>query len=345
MVSAFMRPSRLAAIAAVPVLLAASAPPTGGTSYEFIVRSTSTQTGNKESVMMRGRGTFAGDDAKIEIIETGGAAAANSNAFGGKGSYFLVVDGGKKMLLVDPSQKTYLEWDMQSMIAGMAKMVNALGGLVKMDMSDVKIDAQDMGPGEKVQGYQTKHVRMTQNYTVTAKLFGKSSKSRSETTVDYYFAPALKALVNPFVQNSQAWASSLDMFNNADYKSQMAAAQSKVQGVPVKTVVRTVSTDEKGKQQTSVVTTEMVNFKNVDVPSATFAIPTGYQLVQLPKLDAGAAGAASGSTEGSASGSGESIGDATKEGAKEGVKDATKEVTKEAAKETAKKKLKGIFKR
>jgi hypothetical protein len=332
MVSALKRPSRLAAIAAVPVLLAASALPTGGTSYEFIVRSTSTQTGNKESVMMRGRGTFAGDDAKIEITETGGAAAAN-NAFGGKGSYFLVVDGGKKMLLVDPSQKTYLEWDMQSMMAGMAKMVNALGGLVKMEMSDVKIDAQDMGPGEKVQGYQTKHVRMTQNYTVTAKLFGKTSKSRSETTVDYYFAPALKALVNPFVQNSQAWANSLDMFNNAEYKSQMAAAQSKVQGVPVKTVVSTVSTDEKGKQQTSVVTTEMVNFKKVDVPSETFAIPTGYKMVQMPKLNAVATG--------SAEDSGAVSGDVAKEGAKEGAKDAAKEATKEAAK----KKLKGIFKR
>jgi hypothetical protein len=332
MVSALKRPSRLAAIAAVPVLLAASALPTGGTSYEFIVRSTSTQTGNKESVMMRGRGTFAGDDAKIEITETGGAAAAN-NAFGGKGSYFLVVDGGKKMLLVDPSQKTYLEWDMQSMMAGMAKMVNALGGLVKMEMSDVKIDAQDMGPGEKVQGYQTKHVRMTQNYTVTAKVFGKTSKSRSETTVDYYFAPALKALVNPFVQNSQAWANSLDMFNNAEYKSQMAAAQSKVQGVPVKTVVSTVSTDEKGKQQTSVVTTEMVNFKKVDVPSETFAIPTGYKMVQMPKLNAVATG--------SAEDSGAVSGDVAKEGAKEGAKDAAKEATKEAAK----KKLKGIFKR
>jgi hypothetical protein len=332
MVSALKRPSRLAAIAAVPVLLAASALPTGGTSYEFIVRSTSTQTGNKESVMMRGRGTFAGDDAKIEITETGGAAAAN-NPFGGKGSYFLVVDGGKKMLLVDPSQKTYLEWDMQSMMAGMAKMVNALGGLVKMEMSDVKIDAQDMGPGEKVQGYQTKHVRMTQNYTVTAKLFGKTSKSRSETTIDYYFAPALKALVNPFVQNSQAWANSLDMFNNAEYKSQMAAAQSKVQGVPVKTVVSTVSTDEKGKQQTSVVTTEMVNFKKVDVPSETFAIPTGYKMVQMPKLNAVATG--------SAEDSGAVSGDVAKEGAKEGAKDAAKEATKEAAK----KKLKGIFKR
>ncbi len=338
MIQSFSRPFRLAAIAAVPLLLAASTPPTGGTTYDFIVKSTR---GSTESVMMRGRGTFAGDDAKIEITETAGPASNDNNVFGSKGSYFLVVDGGKKMLLVDPKQKSYLEWDMQNMMAGMAKMVNAIGGLVKMEMSDIHIDAKEMGPGPAIQGYPTHHVQVTQKYTISTKMFGKSSKSANDVTSDYYFAPGLHALVNPFVQNSNTWVNSFDMFNNADYKSQMASVRAKLQGVPIKTVVTTIATDEKGKSQTSTVTTEMVNFKNIDVSASTFAIPAGYQVVEIPKLDA--TGTAK---PGNASGeNGQSVGDAAKEGAKEGVKDATKEVTQEAAKEAAKKKLKGIFKR
>jgi hypothetical protein len=351
MVSTFKRPLQLAAIVALPVLLAARPLP-NGTAYDFVVRTTSTQTGNKESVMMRGRGVFAGDNAKIEILDSGPMSGDNTT-FGNKGSYFLMTEGGKKMLLVDPSQKSYLEWDMQSMMAGLAKMMNAVGGLVKMEMSDVKIDTQELGAGETVQGYPTRHVRMNQNYTVTARVFGKAHVSKTESTIDYYFAPALKAK-NPFVQNSQAWANSFDMFNNPDYKSQMAAAQAKLTGVPVKTVVRTVSTDDKGKQQTSVVTSEMLNFKNLDVPKSEFEIPTGYQLVQMPTIDMPAAAAKKDSLDNK---SGKSIGDAAAEGAKEGLnegvkdatkdvtKDAVKDVTKEAAKEAAKKKLKGIFKR
>jgi len=238
-----------------------------------------------------------------------------------------------------------MQWDMANMIAGMSKMVNAVGGLVKMEMSDIKIDAQDLGPGETIQGYATHHYRMTQNYTMNVKMFGRSSKSRSESTTDYYCAPALRALSNPFVSNSQAWASSFDMFNNPDYKTQMQAASAKIQyGVPVKTVIKTVATDEKGKVTTSTVTSEMVNFRNTDVPSSTFAIPAGYTQVQMPNLNTTAsAGAGSTSSSGSSGAdiNADSIANAAKQGAKEGVKDGVKE----GVKESTAKKLKGIFKR
>jgi hypothetical protein len=343
MLSIVSRPSRLAAVAAVPFLLAArplAAPMAGGTTYEFVVHSTSTASGDKETVMMRGRGTFAGTDGRIDILEAG--PQGGTDTFGGKGSYFLVLDGGKKMMLVDPSNKQYMVWDMASMLAGMSKMVNAVGGLVKMEMSDIKIDAQDLGAGENIQGYATRHFRMTQNYSITAKVFGRSSKSRSESTTDYYFAPALKALSNPFMSNSQAWAASFDMFNNPDYKTQMQAAQSKIQfGVPVKSVIRTVSTDDKGKQQVSVVTSEMINFKNTDVPSSTFAIPAGYKMVEMPSISASASANSNSSGSASADINADSIANAAKQGAKEGVKEGVKE----GAKEATAKKLKGIFKR
>ena len=344
MISAFARPSRLAIVAALPVLLAAkplAAPMAGGTTYDFIVRSQLAD--KKESVMMRGRGTFAGNDGKIEILEA--SSPSGSEVFGAKGSYFLVLDGGKKMLLVDPTKKQYMAWDMASMVAGLSKMVNAVGGFVKMEMSDVKIDAQNMGPGETIQGYPTVHYRLQEQYTVSTKVFGRSSKNRSETTIDYYFAPALKNLANPFVQSGRAMAQSFDMFNNPDYKSQMSAAQAKIQyGVPLKSVVKTVSTDEKGKQTTSLVTSEMVNFKNIDVPKSTFAIPDGYTMVEMPKLDANLA---AGKTDKDAKDVAvpDVNADSVAAAAKAGAKDAVKEGAKDAAKEAAKSKIRGIFKR
>ncbi len=347
MISILARLSRLAAVAALPLLLAAkplSAPVSGGTTYEWVMRSQSSRTGDKESVMMRGRGTFAGNDGKLEILEASAqSTGGQSNMFGGKGSYFLVLDGGKKMMMVDPTNKQYMEWDMASMMAGMSKMVNAVGGMVKMEMSDVKIDAHNMGPGETIQGYQTVHYQMVQNYTMSVKVFGHESKSRNESTTDYYFAPALKGLANPFVSNSQAYAQSFDMFNNPDYKTQMSAAMSKIgsAGVPLKSVVKSVRTDEKGKQETSIVTTEMVNFKNGDIPSSTFAIPAGYTQVQMPKLDANmAAGSDNSGGQKAADINADSIAKAAKDSAKAGVKDAAKD----AAKEGAAKKLRGIFK-
>jgi hypothetical protein len=344
MTSVLSRSSRLAIVAALPLLVAArplAAPTASGMSYDFIVRSQSDRSGNKEMAIMKGRGTFAGTDGRIDILES----ASGGNVFGGKGSYFLMLDGGKKMLLVDPTNKQYVEWDMANMVAGMSKLVNAVGGLVKMEMSDVKIDAHNLGPGQTIEGYRTVHYQMIQNYTMTVKIFGRGSKSRVESTTDYYFAPALKGLANPFVSNSQAWAQSFDMFNNPDYKSQMSAAMARIEfGVPVKTVIRSINTDDKGKQSTSVVTSEMVGFKSVDVPKSTFAIPTDYKMMEMPKVDANLTADTGGKDAKGAKApdiNADSIAAAAKKGAAEGAKDAVKE----GAKDATAKKLKGIFKR
>jgi hypothetical protein len=346
MITVFSRPSRVALVAALPLMLAAKplmAQLAGGTTYEFIVRSQSDRSGNKESVMMGGKGTFAGSDGRIDILEAG----PQGNPFGGKDSYFLMLDAGKKMMLVDPANKQYTEWDMASMLAGISRTITAMGGLMKMEMSDIKIEAHNLGAGETLQGYKTVHYQMVQNYTVTVKIFGRGSKSRTETTTDYYFAPALKGLANPFVSNSQAWAQSFDMFNNPDFKSQMAVAQSRIEyGVPLKSVVKTVSTDDKGKRHTSVVTSEMVNFHSTHVPSSTFAIPPGFKQIEMSKHDANtAAGGAAGGKDSSSTVKGPDINaDSIAAAAKQGAADAAKEAAKEAAKQAAKNKLRGIFK-
>lgn len=338
MISIFSHPSRLAAFAAIPMLLAAkplSPALAGGTTYEFIVHGQNSATGTTDKVMMRGRGTFAGGDGRIDIVET----MSPAGTFGGPGSYFLVREGGKKMLMVDPANKQYMEWDMASMLAGMGKMMNAVGGLMKFEMSDIKIDSRNLGAGETIQGYSTVHYQMTENYTMNVKVFGHSSKTRTETTADYYFAPRLKGLSNPFMSNSRAMAQSVDMFNNPDFKTQMAAAMAKIDfGVPVRMVMNTVSTDDKGKQRTSIMTSEMLNFKNIDIPKSTFAIPDGYTLIEMPKLNPNVA--MDPKAPKSADINADSIAKAAKDSAKAGMKDAAKEAGKEAAKN----KIRGIFK-
>ena len=345
------RPARFLAAAAIPFVFAAAVPVTDGMSYEFVMKSTSKATGNKESVTLRGRGTYAGDDGKLEILDA--KAAGGSDVFGSKGSYFIVKDGGKEMLLVDPNQKQYMKWDIANMFAGMSKVLNAVGSLVKMQISDIKIDAQDMGAGETVEGYPTRHVRMVQNYTVSASVFGKKSTSRSETTTDYYFAPSLK-IANPFVSNSQQMAmlAQFDMFKNPDYQSQFQAAYAKLpkNTIPLKTVTTTVSTDEKGKTETSTTVMEMVNFKAANIPASEFAIPSDYKMIEMPNLGDAMAQGANGQAgnANSASFNADSIAAAAKQGAKEGAKEAAKQEAKDATKEAAAgaaKKLKGIFKK
>ena len=335
------RTARLAAAAALPLMFMAAQPVADGMSYEFVMKTTSKQTGGKETVTLRGRGVYAGDDAKIEMLEAS-SSAGGQEAFGGKGTYFIVRNGGQEMLLVNPKEKSYMQWDMAKMFAGMGQVMNAVGGMVKMQMSDIRIDAQDMGSGPSIQGYATRHVRMVQNYTMSASILGRTSKTRSESTTDYYFASTLR-VANPFITNSQAMAmmSQFDVFNNPDYKNQMAAANAKLPktGVPVRTVTTVVSTDEKGKAETSTSIMEMINFKAGNIPASEFAIPSGYSKIEMPSMTAGAAGS---QNSGGSNFAVDSIGGAAKEGAKEGAKKEARDIGKEAAAGAAGK-IKGIL--
>jgi hypothetical protein len=275
--------ARAAAVASLPLVFMAAQPVVDGLTYEFVMKST---VKGKESVTMRGRGSYAGDDARIEILEAG-AQSGGQDMYGGKGGYFIVKGGGKEMLLVSPKDKTYMKWDLAAMMAGMGAAVNAVGGLVKMDMSDITIDAKEIGPGPTIQGYATRHFRLTQNYTMTAKVFGRSSKTRSESTTDYYVAPSVR-IANPFVSTEQANAmmAQFDMFNKPEYKNQMAAANAKMPktGAPLRWVTTTVSTDEKGKAETSITSMEMTNIKSGNIPASEFQIPAGYSMVEMPNM-------------------------------------------------------------
>ena len=333
----FPRSARFVAAIALPLAFGAAVPLTDGMTYEFVMKSQSTRTGNKEVVQMRGRGTYAGDQAKIEILDAS-STTGGSEMFGGKGGYFIVKGGGQEMYMVDPNQKQYMKWDIANMFAGMSKMVNAVGGMVKMQMSDVHIDAQDLGPGETLQGYPTHHVRMVQNYTLNVSVLGRSKKTTNQSTTDYYFAPSLR-IANPFVSNSQQMAmmSQLDMFNNSDYMTQMKAANAKIPktGVPLKTVTTVVATDDKGKAETTVTTMEMVNFHASNIPASAFAIPSDYKMVEMPNMSAGVNGSSSANGSGPALNA-DSIAAAAKAGAAQGAKDGVKDA--------AAKKIRGIFK-
>jgi len=337
------RTARLCTAISIPLLFAAATPFTDGMTYEFTMKSQSTRTGNKETVTMSGRGTYAGDQAKIEITNAG--PAGGTGMFGGKGSYFIVKGGGKEMFLVDPSAKQYMAWDMAGLVSGMSKMMGAMGSMVKMQMSDIHIDAQDMGAGEMVQGYPTRHMRMIQNYTMTTSVFGRNSVTKTATTTDYYLSPTLR-IANPFTSNSEQFSGAMDMFNNPDFKTQMMAAQAKMpkNAVPLKTVTTTVSTDSKGKQETMIGTMEMTNFKTANIPASAFAIPSDYTLVQMPNMNMAGSGNGAGAGKGNAAEgpalNADSVAAAAKAGAAEGVKQGTKD----AAKDAAAKKIRGIFK-
>jgi hypothetical protein len=305
--------------AAFPLVLVAAAPAVEqGLVYDFTMRTTATQDGkSRDVVAMTGRGqvTRAGD-ARVDLADAKGGGPMVT-----KNGYILVQDG-ERMVMVDPEEKRYYAFNLEQMMAGMGSLLQATGGLVRMQMTDVKLDVADLGAGEKLQGYATRHLRLTQSYTMTMSVLGRRNSTTAADTIDYWIAPELKHVVNPFLRMGNA-AGMLD-FGNPDYQAQLRAANAKLAiGLPLKSVTRSVSTDDKGKTTAATGTMEVTGLRTADIPASTFEIPAGYTEVEMPFAQLAAMGdslAAARRASGADTVAQPSAGDAAKKAAAEGAK-------------------------
>jgi hypothetical protein len=338
-----------AALVAVPALMllpprSVPTPVAPGLTYTFKMSTQLIEPNGKTKELsgMVGKGQVAGNSARFEILEAKGAQGAQKEQFG-KGSYMLFTEGGKTMTIVDPQNKQYYEMD----LAGMMRLVGAMGPIMSIEMSDVSIDAEPLGSGETIEGYATEKYRLMSKYTTKVSVIGIKQTSHVADTAIYWYAPKLKLVANPF-GNASGLAG---LVNSTEYETQMNAAMAKMPtGVPVKIVSRSVQTDAKGKQQSQVTTIEFTEIGTGDVPASAFEIPATFARIQGPGLTAEQADSLkqamdaakqAQAKQGEQGGVSDPAGvtDAAKQGAKEGAQEAARE----GAKATAKKKLGKIF--
>lgn len=336
------------ALVAVPAALLATPARDAGITYDFKVSSASTQGGkSRDGTAMAGRAQMTADRARIDLSE----ARNGGPMFDSKGGYVVVTDGGAKMYMVDPSEKQYFAFNMEQMLAGVSSTLKMVGGMVKMTMSDVKMDVQDLGAGESIAGHSTRHLRQTQSYTLSVSVLGRKSSTTTADTTEIWVATDLKNVGNPFLRMGNA-AAGLD-FGNPDFKAQYQSVQAKMPaGLPLRSVSRSHSTDDKGNTTLATSTMEVTNIQKGDIPASAFAIPGDYTEVQMPFAELAALGdsldAARGREDARANASAKADAakaDASGEGITDAVKEGVKEGAKQGVKEEAAKKIRGIFRK
>lgn len=212
---------------------------------------------------------------RIDVAEGEFAAIA------GTGDFLLYTDTSHVVTLVKPDLKQYVQVDFQKLGTRLTGMVNLFGGAVGVQATNPKLDFASLGPGDKVGPFPTAKYRITQDYVLKASFFGTVQSGKGTTmhsTSDYWFAPQLTMIVNPFANFVQetAWL-------GPSYGQQLAALEAKLpKGVPVKTIATDVATDSAGAKSTTTVTWELTDFVRADVPDAAFQIPAGYTPMQAP---------------------------------------------------------------
>ena len=207
----------------------------------------------------------SGDSGKVVFEES-------KNPMMGKGTYIITKDGGKTMFLVDPKEKTYMKWDLDS-------MMGLLGGAMKMmnlKFTDPKVEALGEEPDGLVAGVPTVHYRFRTTYAMSMSFMMMKKNSKVVKDEEIWAATKLAdAALGIWLRKAPPKT------GNEDMDKLIKAEMGKVQGFPLKRKTVTTSTDEKDKKEVTTITMEVTELQMVPVPDSTFEIPSDYKETSL----------------------------------------------------------------
>lgn len=266
--SRIVRSSRLAAALTLALAAALLAAPARAAMYFESVTTTAGQQGEQ---VLRTKSWVEGDNAKIVFAES-------DNPLMTEGGYLLTNDGGRTLYLVDPEEKTISEWNVEALLGAFGTVMQGMGPLLKINVSDPKVEKLADEPGEPILGRSTHHYRFRTTYTMEMRVMGMGQSSAVDTVVDTWTTTQLS---DP---GFGAWLrrdpprtgiADLDKLVDAEIAKGIA-------GVPLR--MRTVSTsrDKKGRETVTTTTMEVTTIREEAAPAGAFAMPSGYERVEMP---------------------------------------------------------------
>lgn len=249
-------------------LVAVALPVQAGFYYEAHTVTQSDQMGTETATV---HVWVDGTNARIEFSED------SDFGFGSDSSYLLTRDGGENMILVDPEEQAYTEFNLGQTANMAAAMMEKMGGMFQFSFEDPYAEKLSEGPGEPILGYDTRKFEFRSGYTMNMSMMGRNMGQKVDSTSTMWVTSEIDAAA------FDAWLRPdkrlKGIFEGLD--EIMANAYGQIEGVPLKTVMNTTTTDAKGKVSKSEMVTDVIVLREEDVPAERFAIPEGYQKTEL----------------------------------------------------------------
>ena len=224
---------------------------------------TATSTGEKQNIMLVH--AYAQDgNVKQEFVK------GMSNPLMKEGSYMLFLKGSSIIYLVNPKEKTYSEFPLDA-------MMQMAGSMMQMTITNAKVDVKQL-PAEKILNYACNHARIESSYDMEMKMMGFQIKNHTEQSNEMWGTTAIadKELSPLFKSmNLKTGMKELD----ALIEKQVSVI--KDLGFPIKSVMVTKTTDQKGKVTTITAETTVSEIVTKSLSASLFEIPKDYEKTSL----------------------------------------------------------------
>jgi hypothetical protein len=199
--------------------------------------------------------------------------------FAASDDYLLILDGGKRVITVHTADQDYNEVADTSLerVIGQALRAVSKTGLVEFNVKQLDIRTRLVGPGGMVAGRETRHYRLTQDFTVAIRALGEESDNIHQVVVtDYWVDPTLRLVRNPFLELLASAETALAQ-HSENFRERSATARAALfKGVPLRVVVTSLDVERETNEKKSLVV-EVERLAKTTFDRADFEIPAGYR--------------------------------------------------------------------
>ena len=244
----------LAASSATVFSLGAQAPV--GIRYDYTVTSEKDQASS-------GSVSVLGESSRIELPRSG--------------NDYLVLRSGH-LFSVHPDKREYSDSRPEALSEVIGTALRATSLIVRFDLSDVEVSAQDLGDGDFVAGHATRHYRLIQRFSVTVHplIFGRTDEppEKNEVVTDYWVAKDLQLPRNPLIDLITGAPSAIAQQDRDFVRRTADVRDSLFNGTPLKVQV---TSRKKGEHATRAILFEINTLTRRPLNPALFEIPAGYR--------------------------------------------------------------------
>ncbi len=215
----------------------------------------------------------AGNQARVQFLESNSPLLA-------KGGYLITKDGGKVILMVNPEDKTFTRWDPEAMLKLAGGVMNGMGGLVKMEFTQPKVEKLVDEDGGSLLGLPTHHVKIRTSYSMQVRVLGMKNQSDSVSVQDVWFTRSLNdAGLGVWLRRDPPKS------GNAELDKLIVSQMGTIDGLPLKMITETTSTGgRKGDKTTTTKVSMEVTELDTHAPApspGSFDVPAGYKEVSM----------------------------------------------------------------
>lgn len=253
-------------------LFCLSGPVSAGYYYESTTKERTEGTrGIKETTV---KGWVDGDKSRIEFV------TAEESGPISKGNYLISTDGGETVYLVNPKDKTYAPFSLKDMMAGLNEamaMMKQMGGMMKIEFTDVSSEKLLEEPGEQILGRPTTHYRYKSRHTMNMNMMGMKQSSTSETIQDVWSTDTVDLTGFGIWLNPGRGAQT----GNEEFDELLRQQMDQISGFPLKIVNESTVTDKRGRAQKGSFVTDVTVLREESVDDGVFEWPAGFTETQI----------------------------------------------------------------